>query len=123
VLPSRDSRQIVFHIVHFTWQSRARQSRAEDHTDGTKWSYKAKGRRGGIEKASVALVQGTTFEVQVKGKASDFRVDTCDLRLEIVLGGDAEATAGLCTTRTFGRGGSKPGDLQPGNSRQGHCAA
>jgi len=78
---------------------------------GEKWGYKAPKdavRGGGITNASVAIANGTDVKVSVKGKASDFRIDRDDLRLEVVLGGDAAAGAGACATRSFTTGATKP---------------
>jgi DNA-binding beta-propeller fold protein YncE len=75
---------------------------------GAKSTYKSKGNSGGILKAAVAIVKGTTIKVDIKGKASDFRLIDDHARLELVLGGDAEAAAGLCAVRAYGSGGVPP---------------
>lgn len=83
---------------------------------GAKWGYKApKGAvgGGGVTGASIAIGNGNVLKVSAKGKASDFRIDRDDLRLEIVLGGDDAAAAGLCATRSFTTGATKPCVLKP----------
>lgn len=80
---------------------------------GTKWSYKSKGNSAGILGVRVSILKGTMLKVSVKGKDNDFRLVDAESRLEIILGGDAEAAAGLCATRTFGSGGTLPCVLKP----------